>query len=221
MTCSAEDRPIPTLPIPDIRDYERINAELVQWLDNGHAHVRLAGAEGQRLLVAGLVGAWSAVVEVEGRAGPELAAGMDAPGLTVVCRGPAADGAARSLRAGRVLILGNAGPSIGYAQAGGVILAARGVGPRAGLNQKGGVLILLGPVGQLAGERQSGGVVFAHVDRLGPHASRGQRGGRFIRLPPVGDPPDSEGEEAPLLHALMSELAPSIARDSAHQPGSW
>ena len=34
------------------------------------------------------------VIEVDGDAGPELAAEMDAPGVTVVCRGSTADGGA-------------------------------------------------------------------------------------------------------------------------------
>ncbi|SIO03240.1 GXGXG motif-containing protein [Singulisphaera sp. GP187] len=168
--------------VPDIRDYEKINAELVQRLDSGAKLVCLAGAEGQRFLAAGLKGAWNAVVEVEGRAGPELAAEMDAPGLTIVCRGPAADGAGRGLRAGRILILGDAGEGLAYAQQGGTVLATGGTGARAGLNQRGGVLAMLGPIGRLAGERQVGGLIFAFRDQLGPHAGRGRRGGRLLPL---------------------------------------
>ncbi|MHC5539003.1 glutamate synthase, partial [Singulisphaera rosea] len=63
------------LSIPDIREYDRINAELIQSLEDGVRSVRLLGAEGQRFLAAGLVGPWNAVIEVEGRAGPEIAAG--------------------------------------------------------------------------------------------------------------------------------------------------
>ncbi len=179
--------PVPTLSVPDIRDYDRINAELVQHLDQGHAHVRIQGAEGQRLLVAGLAGAWNAVVEVEGRAGPELAAGLNAPNLKVVCQGAAADGAGRSLRAGRLLILGDAGPALGYAMEGGAILAAGSAGPRAGLNQRGGVIAILGNVGPLAAERQTGGQFFVYADRVGPHWGRGTRGGRLIQLTPGAD----------------------------------
>ena len=184
------------LSIPDIRDYEKINAELVQRLDSGTTHVRLAGAEGHRFLAAGLKGAWNAVIEVEGRAGPELAAELDAPGLTVVCRGPAADGAGRGLRAGRILLLGDAGEGLAYAQQGGTVLATRGAGARAGLNQRGGVLAILGPVGRLAGERQAGGLLFAFRDQLGPHAGRGGRGGRLLRLisESVGDDPVEAGD---------------------------
>jgi glutamate synthase domain-containing protein 3 len=177
------------LCLPEIRDYERINAELAQRLDEGHAHVRLTGAEGQRLLASGLAGGWSAVVEIEGSAGPELAAGLDAPGLTVVCRGPAADGAGRGLRAGLLLILGQAGDALGYALEGGAVVAAAGAGARAGLNQRGGTLIVLGAVGALAAERQAGGRFAAIETRLGPHAGRGRRGGQQIGLNADGSSP--------------------------------
>ena len=213
MTRSDDDPRVPTVSIPDVRDYERINAELVQRLDGGHAHVRLVGAEGQRLLVAGLTGPWHALVEVEGRAGPELAAGLDAPGVTVVCRGGAADGAARGLRGGRVLVLGDAGSALAYAQEGGAVIAARGAGPRAGLNQRGGVLVLLGAVGRLAGERQSGGHVFALAGQVGPHAGRGRRGGRFVTLPGPGDLTGVAAEDASLFGSLMGELSPWLPRD--------
>jgi methylamine---glutamate N-methyltransferase subunit B len=83
----------PTLPIPEIRDYQKINAELVALLDEGHRLVRLEGAEGQRLLASGLAGSWDAVIEIVGRTGPEVAANLDAPGLMIVARGSMADGA--------------------------------------------------------------------------------------------------------------------------------
>ncbi|MCA1686854.1 MAG: glutamate synthase [Planctomycetia bacterium] len=178
---------VPTISIPDVRDYQRINAELLQRLDAGHPRVRLSGAEGQRLLVAGLSGDWRAVVEVEGQAGPELAAGLNAPRLTVVCRGSAADGAGSGLLGGRVFLVGDAGPAVGYAQRGGTIVVHGAAGPRAGLNQSGGLLFLLGAVGPLAGERQSGGTWFANPELLGPHARRGQRGGRFLAIDPDRD----------------------------------
>ncbi len=181
----ADDRPgldVPVLSIPDIRDYQRINAELIQHLDAGHRVVRLVGAEGQRLLVSGLKGAWEAVVEIEGRAGPELAAGLNAPGLRVLCHGPAADGAGSGLIAGELQIESDAGPALGYAQKGGTILVRGSCGPRAGLNQSGGLLIVLGTVGPLAGERQSGGLFYARTRLPCLHASRGQTGGRFLAV---------------------------------------
>jgi glutamate synthase domain-containing protein 3 len=174
------DREIPVVSIPDIRDYQKINAELVALLDAGHRRVRLAGAEGQRLLSSGLRGAWNASIELEGRAGTELAAALDAPGLTIVCRGPAADGAGRGLRAGRLVILEDAGPAVGYAMEGGTIVALGAVGPRAGLNQRGGQIVAFEAVGPLAAERQAGGRFLAYEDRVGPHAGRGRRGGEMV-----------------------------------------
>jgi glutamate synthase domain-containing protein 3 len=174
------DRDVPVVSIPDIRDYQKINAELVALLDAGHRRVRLAGAEGQRLLGSGLRGAWNALIELEGRAGTELAAALDAPGLTIVCRGPAADGAGRGLRAGRLVILGAAGPAVGYAMEGGTIVVLGAVGPRAGLNQRGGQLVAFEAVGPLAAERQAGGRFLAYEDRVGPHAGRGRRGGEMV-----------------------------------------
>ncbi|MFO0953566.1 MAG: glutamate synthase [Isosphaeraceae bacterium] len=188
------------ISVPDIRDYHVINAELIQRLDAGQTHVRLAGAEGQRLLVSRLRGAWRAVVEVEGRAGPELAAELDCPGLVVVCRGPAGDGVARGLRAGLVVVGGEAGPGAGYAMAGGVLVLAGTSGPRAGLNQSGGELALLGKTGALGGERQSGGTIFIAEADKGAHFGRGRRAGRCV------DPADTvfAAELAALLRTYTS-----------------
>ena len=163
------DPPAAIVPIPEVREYPRINAEVVRHLDAGHARVILAGAEGHRLLLHGLTGPWNAVVEVEGHAGPELAAEMNAPGLIVVCRGPVADGAARDLREGRVIILGDAGDALAYSQRGGAVLVAGSTGHRAGLGLVGGSLVLLGAVGRLAGERQAAGRIYAVDGQLGPH----------------------------------------------------
>ena len=170
--------------VPELRDYQQINAELVRRLNLGERHVRLEGVDGQRLLVSRIAGAWQALIEVEGNAGPELAAELDAPGLTVVCRGSAADGAGRGLAAGRLLIGGEAGAAIGYFQRGGLIVAVGDVGPRAGLAQCGGDLVLLGKVGALAGERQAGGRLVFKQGHTGPHAGHGRQAGRLIALPP-------------------------------------
>jgi glutamate synthase domain-containing protein 3 len=176
------------LPVPEIRDYQRINVELTTLLDSGHRHIRLAGVEGQRLLVSGLRGAWDAIVEVEGQAGPELGAWLDAPGLTVFCRGGAGDGVGSGLTDGLIVVGGDAGAAVGYAMRGGAIVVAGATGPRAGLNQAGGALLLCGSVDRLAGERQSGGRLFALADRLGPHVSRGQRGGTIVALASWDEP---------------------------------
>ena len=174
--------PVPVVLVSEIRDYDRINAELTQLLDRGHAVVRLAAVEGQRLLAAGLRGAWNATVIVEGNAGPELAAELDATALTIICEGSAADGAGRALRAGTLLIRGDAGDAVGYGQSGGTIVVAGDAGARAGLALSEGVLVLLGAVGRLAGDRQSGGLILVHGNKLGPHANRGQRGGQLVKL---------------------------------------
>jgi methylamine---glutamate N-methyltransferase subunit B len=173
----------PSIVVPELRDYQQINAELVRRLNLGDRHVRLEGVAGQRLLVSRIAGAWQALIEVDGNAGPELAAELNAPGLTVVCRGSAADGAGRGLAAGRLLIGGEAGAAIGYFQRGGLIVAVGDVGPRAGLAQCGGDLVLLGKVGALAGERQAGGRLVFKQGRTGPHAGHGRRAGRLIALP--------------------------------------
>lgn len=191
------------LLIPELRDYERINAELLGLLDRGATRVVLSGAEGQRLLAARLRGGWSATITVEGDAGPELAAEMDAPGLTIHVRGRAADGAGRGLVAGRLDIAGDAGEALGYGVRGGTILVRGDAGHRAGLMQSGGIIVILGRVGRLAGERQSGGSLIVSADRLGPHPGRGHRGGVLRTLasdqmPPVDDLDALES----MLHSL-------------------
>ena len=155
---------------------------------------------------------WSeGTVEVEGRVGPEFAAELNAPGLTVICRGNAADGPGRGLRAGRVLILGDAEVAIGYAQEGGVIVVAGSAGPRAGLGQRGGSLILLSDVGQLVGERQSGGRIYVFGPRLGKHTERGRRGGQVLRLASPGDPLAAlDPAEATAFRELGRSLLPWV-----------
>jgi methylamine---glutamate N-methyltransferase subunit B len=187
--------------VPEVRDYHAINGEIVRHLERGCRTIRLMGVRGQRLLASGLTGGWRGVVEVDGDAGPELAAGLDAPGLTVICRGSAADGGASRLRAGRVIVFGGVGVAFGYAQHGGLAMAVGDAGPRAGLCQRGGELVLLGNVGPMAGELQSGGRLFAHGHRLGPHAGRGRRGGTFVRLD------GEDGSESPYLSAPFNASA--------------
>ncbi len=178
---------VPVILVPEIRDFVRINAEIVGLLNLGHDRIRLEGAEGQRLLAAGLVGPWRAVIEVEGRTGPELAANLDAPGLRIVAWGPTVDGAGRGLQAGTVLILGDVGDGLGSAQTGGTLVVVGSAGHRAGLGQSGGTLAVLGATGRLAGDRQSGGICFLGAAGSGPFPGRGQRGGRRVAwLDPLG-----------------------------------
>ena len=100
------------LSVPEIRDYRAINGELVRHLDLGVRSLRLTGANGQRLLVSGLAGPWTAVIEVVGDAGPELAAGMDAPGSrwSVGVRSRTEEPA--GFGPGRLLVLGSSRPGL-------------------------------------------------------------------------------------------------------------
>jgi len=172
--------PAAPILVPELRDYHQINAEVVRRLDRGASFIRLEGPAGHRLLLAGLVGTWRAVVEVAGDVGPELAVGLDAPRLTIVCRGASADGAGSGLRGGTLLLLGPSGTAVGYGMSGGLIVAADRVGPRAGLGMTGGELVLLRDVGPLAGERQAGGVLVLTGSHASRDVGRDARGGRRI-----------------------------------------
>lgn len=207
--------PPPTLLIPEIRDYQKINAELIALLDKGYSFVRLEGAEGQRLLVSGLDGPWSAVIEILGRTGPELGSELDAPGLVVVARGSTADGAGRGLRAGRLVILGDAGDAVGYGLSGGTLVVSGSTGHRSGLAQTGGTLAILGKTGRLTGDRQSGGRLFVCRGQLGPHAGRGSRGGRLIELPTDGE---LDSEEALAWSEVVEHISPWIDPSILPQP---
>jgi|SRR5579864_838873 len=208
---SPGQRAISVVSIPDIRDYARINAELVRQLDAGSARVRLVGAAGHRLLAAGLSGSWSAVIEIEGDAGPELAAELDAPGLVVVCRGSSGDGAGRGLKSGRLVILGGAGDALGYTQAGGTVVASGQAGHRPGLDLAGGTLLLLGHAGRLVAERQSGGLIFAYADCVGRHPGFSRRGGRLVLF--RDDESDDPGDVL-AFQAAMHEFTPWLGSHS-------
>jgi glutamate synthase domain-containing protein 3 len=174
----------PPILVPELRDYSQINTELVRRLNLGQTYVRLTGVAGHRLLAAGLNGSWRATVDVEGNAGPELAAAMNAPNVTLRCLGAAADGCGGGFLAGRLVIQGSVGVALGYFLHGGMIVAARDVAPRAGLCQQGGDLVLLGRSGPLAGERQAAGRLFLRKSLTGPHAGRGAQGGKQLDLDP-------------------------------------
>jgi glutamate synthase domain-containing protein 3 len=175
-----DDPPDAILAVPEIRDYQLINKELLQLLAGGSRRILLSGVDGQRLLVSSLRGPWKATIDVVGDAGPELAAELDAPSLTILCRGSAADGAARGLKSGRVVIEGDAGDGLGYALRGGLVLVRGSTGHRAGLLQAGGTIVLAGKVGRLANERQTGGSFHAWRDSIGPNASFGRQGGQVV-----------------------------------------
>lgn len=211
---AATEGEVPSILVPEVRDFVRINAELVALLDRGHRRVRLDGVDGQRLLLAGLAGAWEAIVEVDGRTGPELAANLDAPGLRVVARGATRDGAGSGLRAGSVLILGTAGAGLGYAMTGGTLVVVGDAGDRAGLDQRGGVLAVLGASGRLAGDRQGGGTFFEGVGGVGPYPGRGQRGGRRVAWTDPLDPSDRRAWDA-----LVSTVGDWVDPAALARPG--
>lgn len=198
-------RPGVVIAVPEIRDYHEINKEIVRHLDEGQRTIRLSGVRGQRLLAAGLRGGWTATIEVDGDAGPELAAGLDAPGLIVVGLASAADGAASGLRAGTLAILGDVGLALGYAIRGGLVIAAGPAGARAGLGQSGGQIVVLGEVGPMAAERQSGGRFVAPEGRLGPHVGLGRRGGELVQLAP------GDLVRLAILDPVREWLGPSIS----------
>lgn len=204
----------PVISIPEVRDYGRINPDLVELLDAGHRLVRLVGAERQRLLVSRLCGNWEAVVLVEGDAGPELAAELDAPHLLVVCLGSAADGAGLGMRGGRLLIRGEAGDALGYGQAGGTILVEGPSGHRAGLNRRDGWLILRGPTGRLLAERQSGGNLVLLDGPVGPHPGRGMIGGRLLGPAALPAPFAAQDQEtADAMRAAIGPMLPWLSGD--------
>jgi hypothetical protein len=193
--------------VPELRDYLQINAEMRRRLDRGHRLVRLEGVAGQRLLVSAIAGSWQATVEIDGNAGPELAAELNAPGLTIVCRGSAADGVGRGMAAGKLLVMGGCGTAVGYSQQGGLIVGVGAVGPRAGLCQRGGDLVLLDRLGMLAGERQAGGRIFFKLGLAGPHVGHTARGGRRVPIPAA----DALSETLDPDDALLLEEAKALA----------
>ena len=174
--------------VAEIRDYERINAEMVQRLDAGRQKILLKGAEGQRLLLAGLAGPWTAVVEIEGNAGPELAAAVSSPRADGASRregrrrsgpGPPRGPSDRPRRRGRRARLrsgrgdhhrrrGRRDTAPGWASA---AACSSSWGASAG-----------SPAIARRGAR-----LFVLADRLGPYAGRGQRGGRT--RPAGAEPP--------------------------------
>jgi glutamate synthase domain-containing protein 3 len=192
------------IPVALIRDYQQINREVIRALDVGHSTIRLTDVEGQRLLASGLCGPWRATIEVVGNAGPELAADLDAPGLTVLCSGSAADGAGRGMRAGRLAIRGDAGDGLASGMIGGEVVVFGRAGHRAGLRLGGGTLVLLGPVGRLLADRQRGGVVFADQAAIVDGAGRGRSEGRLVPLPrELGSTPF---EDAPAYFSALEGL---------------
>ncbi len=145
--------------VDEIRDYSRINVEVSRLFESGASRIRLARCGGQRLLLFGLRGRGDCLIEVEGDVGPEFAAELDAADVRVYVRGSVADGVARGMRSGAVLVAGNAGDVAGYAMAGGTLAIAGWAGRRVGLDMTGGLIAICGGTGGLVGERRRGGTI--------------------------------------------------------------
>lgn len=173
-----ERQPV-VLSVPEVRDYARINAQVLRWLDSGQTRIELAGVAKQRLLLAGLAGPWDARIDVQGDAGPELAAAMNAPNVVVTCRGSVADAAGRELAGGTLRILGDAADCVGYRQRGGLILVAGSAGHRAGLEMSSGLIVVLGDSGRLCGHLQHGGRLIVS-GTAGPFPGFARDGGGFF-----------------------------------------
>ncbi len=150
---------IAVVRVDEIRDYARINAEVARLLQSGVSRVRLARCGGQRLLLYGLRSNRGCRIEVEGDVGPEFAAELDAADVRVYVEGSVADGVARGMRNGAVLVAGNAGDVAGYAMAGGTLAIAGSAGHRTGLDMTGGLIAVHRGAGRLAGERRRGGTI--------------------------------------------------------------
>jgi formylmethanofuran dehydrogenase subunit C len=202
-----ERQPV-VLSVPEVRDYARINSQVLRWLDSGRTRIELAGVAKQRLLLAGLVGSWEARIDVQGDAGPELAAGMNAPNLIVTCLGSAADAAGRELAGGTLRILGNAADCVGYRQRGGSIFVAGSAGHRAGLEMSGGLIVVLGDSGRLCGHGQHGGRLIVR-GTTGPFPGFARDGGGFF--PGPNSPEFSEEERRAIeeLQRLDTGLLPA------------
>lgn len=145
--------------VDEIRDYARINVEVARLFDSGVSRIHLARCGGQRLLLFGLRGPGGCLIEVEGDVGPEFAAELDAADVRVYVRGSVADGVARGMRSGAVLVAGNAGDVAGYAMAGGTLAIAGSAGRRVGLDMTGGLIAVHRGTGGLVGERRRGGAI--------------------------------------------------------------
>ena len=205
--------------VPEIRDYERINLEIVARLQTGFKTIVLQGVEGQRLLVSGLSGDWEGCVVVEGRAGPDLGAGLNTPRLRVDCLGDVADGVGHSLRGGSICVRGNAGTCAGYGLSGGRIIIEGNTGPRAGLNQKGGLLVVFGNAGNLVGEGRAGGIFAAFAGRIGKHPNLAATGGRFLNLELSGEM-SFEGLDPEMIASLSEAISARRASDEPAARGA-
>ena len=162
MTSSGTDTPLePILRIhlPEWRDSHAVTQQVALSLNRGVAKVHLTGARGDRLLLAGLTGSWTAEIRIDGDLGTELARDMNAPNIFVLADGAAGAGAGAGLKAGTLVISGKAGPLLGSQIKGGEIWALAGSGARLAYRAEGGRIVAASAIGPMAMDRRRGGTL--------------------------------------------------------------
>lgn len=199
--------------VPEIRDYHQINREVARLLSTGATRVRLMGVDGQRLLLSGLEGPWSATLEIVGTTGPDLAFGMNAPGVRAIVMGSAGAGAGYGLKAGTVLIVRDAAEGVGARMEGGTVIVAGTAGHRAGYRQSGGRLLVLGPAGRLAGDRRTGGTLLLDAARASTPFGRGAIGFRWLQSDDQGISGLLSAEECRALRESLAGASFEMGRD--------
>lgn len=154
--------------LPEWRDSHAVTQQVALALSRGVSQVYLTGARGDRLLLAGLSGTWSAEIRIDGDLGTELARNLDAPGVMVLADGTAGAGAGSGMKAGTLVITGKAGPLLGTQLAGGEIWALAGAGARLAYMALGGRILVASGIGPMAMDRRVGGTL---TFRPFPHPS--------------------------------------------------
>ncbi|MFM1801712.1 MAG: hypothetical protein RJA81_1064 [Planctomycetota bacterium] len=147
------------LHLPEWRDSQAVTRQVVTALNLGVSKVVLSGARGDRLLLAGLSGDWSATIRIDGNVGSELAREMNSPGITVLATGDVGAGAGSGLKAGRLLILGRSGALAGTQIENGEIWCLGPAGNRLGYRASGGLIVVGDGLGLMAMDRRVSGTV--------------------------------------------------------------
>lgn len=151
--------PILRIHLPEWRDSHAVTQQVALSLSRGVGKVHLTGARGDRLLLAGLSGTWTADIRIDGDLGTELARNMNAPGVFVLANGAAGAGAGSGMKAGTLVITGKAGPLLGTQLAGGEIWALAGAGARLAYRAEGGLIVASSGVGPMAMDRRRSGTL--------------------------------------------------------------
>lgn len=162
MTTLGTDTPHkPTLRIhlPEWRDSYAVTQQVAGALNKGIERIYLSGARGDRLLLAGLTGPWSAEIRIDGDLGTELAREVNAPSLFILANGNAGAGAGYGLKGGTLAISGSCGALLGSGIKGGEIWALAGTGTRLGHRASGGRLVISSGIDAMAMDRRTGGTI--------------------------------------------------------------